>query len=43
MENARKDDSKLVMVSAKGSVFCAGLDLSLIVDGKQSELMEKVR
>ena len=43
LENARRDDSKVVLISAKGSVFCAGLDLSLIIDGKQTELLEKVK
>ncbi len=32
LKNARFDDSKLVMLSGSGSVFCSGVDLHFLMD-----------
>ena len=43
LENARKDDSKLVMLSGQGSIFCSGIDLGLIATGQDSKLVNSVK
>ncbi len=32
LKNARYDDSRLVMLSGSGSVFCSGVDLHYLMD-----------
>lgn len=42
LKNARYDDSKLVMLSGSGSVFCSGIDLHYLMDDDRRMAAKKM-